>query len=352
MNRRRFLQSHLAAAAAAVTANAQENGAQRLSLQSLRAWEALGYGMFIHFGMSTYDGDELSKGDKPSTLYNPTKLDVGQWISVARDAGMKYAVLTTKHVAGHCLWPTRLNDYHVGTSSNKTDVVAAFVKACEQRGVMPGFYYCSWDNHNLFGSLTPTHIRDLNRAGQPKGATVPSAFVTHEYEEFQLAQLREILTGYGKIGEVWIDIPMILSRDYRNRLYKQIAQWQPQTIIMMNHGIGDGSELNTTKAWPTDILAIERFLPNSHTGHFQWRTIEGKRYYVPGEVCDPIGKEWFYVDGDKPRSDAELLGMYLVSRSRNTNLLLDVPPDRAGVIPQMHVDALMRLRKNIDRLAL
>ncbi len=353
MNRRQFLQSNLAAAAAAAgAAGAQENGAQRLSLQALRAWEALGYGMFIHFGMSTYDGDELSRGDKPSALYNPAKLDVAQWISVARDAGMKYAVLTTKHVAGHCLWPTRLNDYHVGSSSNPTDVVAAFVTACQQRGVMPGFYYCSWDNHNLFGSLTPTHVRDLARAGQPGGATIPSAFVTREYEEFQLAQLRELLTGYGKIGEVWIDIPSILSRDYRNRLYAQIARWQPETVIMMNHGIGDGSELNTAKAWPTDILAIERFLPNSRTGHSQWRVIEGKRYYIPGEVCDPIGKEWFYVDGDKPRSDAELLGMYLISRSRNANLLLDVPPDRSGVIPRMYVDALMRLRRNIDTLNL
>ena len=354
MTRRQFLQTPPTAAAVASSslALAQETGAQRLSLQALRAWETLAYGMFIHFGMSTYDGDELSRGDKRSTLYNPTRLDVGQWVSVARDAGMKYAILTTKHVAGHCLWPTRLNDYHVGTSGNKADVVSAFVKACQQRGVMPGFYYCSWDNHNLFGSLTPTQVGDLTRAGQPKGATLPSAFVTREYEDFQLAQLRELLTGYGMVGEVWIDIPSVLSRDYRNRLYRQIAQWQPQTIIMMNHGIGDGSELNATKAWPTDILAIERFLPNSATGHVQWRTIEGKRYYIPGEVCDPIGKEWFFVDGDKPRSDAELLGMYLVCRSRNTNLLLDVPPDRTGVIPAMHADALMRLRKNIDKLHL
>lgn len=63
---------------------------------------------------------------------------------------MKYAVLTTKHVAGHSLWPTKLNDYHVGTSNNTTDVV----EACERRGVIPGFYYCSWDNHNRFGSIT------------------------------------------------------------------------------------------------------------------------------------------------------------------------------------------------------
>jgi alpha-L-fucosidase len=97
-------------------------------------------------------------------------------------------------------------------------------------------------------------------------------------------------------------------------------------------------------------MAIERFLPNSATGHVKWRTVEGKRYYVPGEVCDPIGKEWFWVEGDRPRSDGELLGMYLIARTRGTNLLLDVPPDRSGVIPEMHRDALMRLQKNIARV--
>src|SRR6476661_650177 len=75
-----------------------ETGNQRLSLEKLSAWEKLGYGMFIHFGMSTFDGDELSKGDKKPSFYNPDKLDVNQWITVAGDAGMKYAVLTAKHV--------------------------------------------------------------------------------------------------------------------------------------------------------------------------------------------------------------------------------------------------------------
>src|SRR5215203_5958088 len=67
-----------------------ENGDQRLSLANLRAWEKLGYGMFIHFGMSTFDGDEFSRGDKDAAFYNPDKLDVNQWTGVARDAGMKY----------------------------------------------------------------------------------------------------------------------------------------------------------------------------------------------------------------------------------------------------------------------
>src|SRR5690349_16948708 len=75
------------------TAKQTEKGHQRLSIDKPQQWEKLGYGMFLHFSMNTYDGDEFSKGDKPASFYNPTKLDVDQWISVARDAGMKYAVL-------------------------------------------------------------------------------------------------------------------------------------------------------------------------------------------------------------------------------------------------------------------
>lgn len=315
----------------------ENSGSQRLNLKQLQAWEELKYGMFIHFGMSTFDGVEASKGDAPSTLYAPDKLDVDQWVSVARDAGMKYAVLCAKHVSGHCLWPSKHTDYHVGTSGNTTNVVEAFVKACENRGVMPGFYYCSWDNRHLMGSKTPSMI------------AYESAFTTRRYLDFQTAQIEELLTQYGKIGEVWIDIPIVLPRFYRQELYERIAELQPETVIMMNNGISDGATYPVDNAWPADIIAIERFLPNSQSGHVRWREIEGCQYYMPGEVCDPIGKEWFYCDGDAPRSDAELLGMYLICRTRNTNLLLDVPPDRHGLIPQMHIDALLRLRSNLDK---
>lgn len=313
-----------------------DNGHQRLKLERLKTWEALGYGMFIHYGMSTYDSCEFSMGDKPSDFYSPDKLDVDQWIKVARDAGMKYAVLTTKHVSGHCLWPTNYTDYHVGTSGNKTDVVSEFVKACEKYGIIPGFYYCSWDNHHLYGSLTPSLTK------------WEYAFTTEEYQQFQANQITELLTQYGKIGEVWIDIPKVLPRGYRHKLYNLISSLQPDAVIMMNNGTGNGNDLSVESTWPTDLVAIERFLPDSLDGYKQWREIEEKLYYIPGEICDPIGREWFYVEGDKPRSDGELLGMYLVARARKTNLLLDVGPDKHGVIPQHYVDALMRLRENID----
>jgi alpha-L-fucosidase len=309
--------------------------------------------------MSTFDGDELSKGDQPAALYAPDKLDVGQWVQVARDAGMKYAVLTAKHVAGFCLWPTGHTDYRVSNSENTTDVVEAFVKACERHGIMPGLYYCSWDNHHLLGSVTPTYTR------------YESAFTTSEYRDFQMAQIEELLTRYGQIGEVWIDIPYVLGPDGRRKQYNQIARLQPDAVIMMNSGFGDGSQLKVDHVWPTDLMAIERWLPNSATGYNPWHKIShGGRmlpgaasqheynqdppqdYYVPGEVCDPIGRDWFWSPSDRLRTDAELLGMRLICRERKANLLLNVPPDKHGLIPQDMVGALIRLRKNMERLGL
>ena len=342
LSRRNFIQLTSALSAGLIVPgtsfSTMKEGDQRLTVEQLQKWEALGYGMFIHFGMSTYDYDEYSKGDKPATIYNPTKLDVDQWISVARDAGMKYAVLTMKHVAGFCLWPSKHTDYHVGNSSNKINVAEKFVKACEDKGVMPGFYYCSWDNHHKMGSLTPTDT------------AFKEAYTSEAYREFQMNQMEELATSFGKIGEWWIDIPGVLPRDYRNELYKYLASKHPDAVIDMNSGISDGSEYNVAYAWPSDLINIERFLPNSASKHVKWRTIEGKKYYLPAEVCEPIGKEWFYKDNDTLRSDEELLGMYLVTRSRGANLLLDVPPDRSGVIPVDSVRALMRLRKNLDVL--
>jgi len=320
-------------------------GSQRLSLAQLRKWEALQYGMFIHFGMSTFVQNELPDGKAPATTYAPDKLDVEQWVSVARDAGMKYAVLTTKHVAGHCLWPSKHTDYTVANSTDKTNVLEKFCAACAKKGVLPGFYYCSWDNHNRFGSKTPSD-------GGPWGGMngIPGAdpnlppYTTSLYQYFQTAQITELLTQFGPIAEMWIDIPGVLGRGYRTFLYQHIASLQPQMLIMMNNGIGNPDAV--AYAWPSDLLAIERNVP-AGTGHRKWHEIEGKKYYLPGEVCDPIGRDWFWVAGDKPRADDALAKQFETCRAGGANFLLDVPPDKHGLIPEETVAALTRLRKNV-----
>jgi alpha-L-fucosidase len=334
----------------------QKRGNQRLSLEQLHKWASLRYGMFIHFGMSTFTTDEFDRGQKAPTTYAPDRLDVDQWISVARDAGMRYAVLTTKHVAGHCLWPSKHTKYTVANSGDKTDVVDKFVKACDKRGVLPGFYYCSWDNHHRFGSRTPSDpgqrwnlwvkldFKDAQeKFADPEKGVKP--FTTSIYQSFQTAQITELLTQYGPIAETWVDIPGVLGRGYRQYLFGEITRLQPETVVMMNTGIITGEQYPVAYAWPADIMALERRLPPG-SGHNPWKTIEGQEYYIPGEVCDPIGKHWFWVPGDDPRPDEELLKQFRTCRDGRVNLLLNVPPDRHGLIPDVHVQALMRLAKD------
>ncbi len=294
--------------------------------------------MMIHFGMSTFDGYELSPGDKPATLYAPDRLDVAQWVSIARDAGMRYIILTAKHVAGFALWPTRHSDYHVGNSGNTTDIVGVFVDECRKKGIIPGLYYCSWDNHHLFGSQTPAMVRPND------------SYTSAAYQEFQALQLEELLTGYGEIGELFFDIPGLIPRHERNRCYQQFADWQPDMLVAMNQGLNDGTKFRVSYAWPTDVLVLEKFLPHSNHWHRRWRVIEGRDHYLPGEFFDTVGWYWFHVPQDRPRSDMELLGMYLTARTRQTNFVLNVGPDQHGQIPDPFAQALLRLGRNIERV--
>jgi len=314
-----------------------KTGQQRLSIERLQQWERLGRGVMFHFGMSTFDGNELSRGDWPATEYKPDQLDIAQWVSLTRDAGMRYALLCAKHVSGFCLWPSQHTDYHVGNSGNTTDVVGVFVEECRKKGVIPGFYYCSWDNHHLFGSKTPGMV-DPN-----------DSYTTAAYREFQTRQLDELLTQYGDIGEVWIDIPGLFKRDARLELYHHLADLSPDTIIVMNHGLNNGMQFRIDYAWPCDVMTLERVLPDSVHGHRRWRHIEGADYYLPGEFVDTLGYYWFYDQRDRPRPDADLLGMYLAARARQTVFNLSLGPDPHGRIPQAFADSLLRLGQNIAR---
>ena len=323
-------------------------GSQRLSLEQLRKWESLKYGMFIHFGMSTFVGKECPDGTDPATVYAPDKLDVDQWVSVARDAGMKYVVLTAKHGAGHCLWPSKHTDYTVANSTNKANVVEQLCKACDKRGVLPGLYYASLDSRHRFGSRTRLEVNGPwdQTLPFPKSQDNLPPFTTSLYQEFQTAQVTELLRDFGPIAEIWFDVPGELGRGYRTFLYRYVAELRPQTITMMNSGTPSYTNYNVTYAWPSDLVAIERGLPPREK-YQQWHTIEGKQYYMPGEVCDPIGKHWFWMPNDPPRTDESLREQLETCLAGNVNLLLNVPPDKHGLIPQEHVNALMRLRKNV-----
>ncbi|MEW6071852.1 MAG: alpha-L-fucosidase [Planctomycetota bacterium] len=307
----------------------------------LADWEALRYGMFIHFGMSTYTGHEFGGIPATSAEFAPTALDVDQWIRVAKEAGMKYAVLTTKHCYGHALWPTKESEYSVATSAAPVDVVRQFVDACRKHGLEPGFYYLlGWDQVNQ-ARMTPP-----------------------EYERFCRRQVTELLTGYGPILEMWFDIPWDMGPESRRvlaDLYALVKEKQPDCLVLLNQGFADGAEVvargptyrgeaagdEPVLLWPKDLIDGEVTLPPSG-GHDPWMKVEGRTYYIPMETCDTLARHWFFLDHDALNTVPTLYGLYRGCLDRRANLLLDVAPDRTGRIPAGAVRRLMELARVID----
>ncbi len=308
-------------------------------------WQKLHYGMFISFGMSTFTGAEIDNGKAPSTTYAPTQLDVDQWIRVAKAAGMTYAVLTSKHVSGHCLWDSKVMwrgkpyDYDVATSGNTTDVIAAFVKACAKYGIRPGLYYCMMDCRN-------------NSVPSQQQWTVGK--LPDDYYQLVQDQLSELITRYPAIHYYWLDIPRAASAEQRARLYDLARRLNPSGIVLFNAGLGGKYfkpaltvQNSKGESWPTDVLTSERFPANAPFTHSQ--TWDGKTFYLGYEHCDCLGNDWFWTAKDTPRPDEELFALYdQVVNDLGGNLLLDVGPDRRGRIDEPRIAALTRLKAMID----
>jgi alpha-L-fucosidase len=248
-------------------------------------------------------------------------------------------------------------------SGNATNVVEAFVKACERRGIRPGLYYSSYDNHHRWGSRTrsdfpskeayfararsrpPFGGEDCGREDGPE--RMP--YTTSLYQSFQTTQITELLTEYGKVMEFWIDHPDALGRGYRTFLYHHIAGLQPDIVVMMNNGTPGSEDYDIDYAWPSDLIAMEEGARGG-AAHDHWRTIEGREYYLPAEACDsiaPIRQDWFHLPGDEPRPVDDLARQFRACRDAGINYLLNVPPDRHGLIPDEFVQTLTRLRAEL-----
>ena len=303
----------------------------------LAQWEGLKFGMFIHFGMSTFTGQEFGETSARAEAYAPTALDVEQWIRVAAEGGMKYAVLTTKHCYGHALWDSKLTEYDVASGPVKTDVVRAFVDACRKHGVKPGFYYLlGWDKVNQW-------------ARTPK-----------DYETFCRGQIEELLTGYGPIAEIWLDIPWDMGPDTDQvlaRLYTHIKSLQPECLVLLNQSFVDGSSVRemaptychrefgrpSVPLWPKDLVNGE-VIPPPAAGHDPRIPVRGATFYLPMETCDTLAHHWFWEEGDALKSVKTLVRTYQATVLRGANLLLDLAPDKTGRIPEATAARLMEMK--------
>jgi len=287
----------------------------------------LRFGLFLHFNMATYIDREWANGYEDPALFAPDKLDCGQWANLAVAAGMKYAVLTVKHTGGWCLWDSKHTTHDIAGFVNykngKGNIVREFVGACRTRGLKVGFYYCFPGDFSRpgVGRALPEGKPDLH--GLPPEAA-------GDYVGFIKKQLTELLTHYGPIDLLWID-------QYRNKytyprwqeVRDHIRALQPACLVIGN---------NAHNLKESDIYSCE--LPWDPKGMLP----EGNT--IPAEVCDKISRTWFWNTTDTPehvKSTAKIAEMLERCNQRRAAYLLNVPPDRSGLISGEHLKRLREL---------
>ena len=276
------------------------------------AWQDMEYGLFCHFGINTFHNEEWTDGTKDPKTFNPTDFDARQWVQAAKRAGMKYLVVTAKHHDGFAVYPTAYSDYAVTGSpwrDGKGDVLREVADACRDLGVSFGFYLSPWDRH------------------EAKYADSPA------YDEHFRNMLREIITTYGPVGEVWFDGAGSKGHVYDwDSYYALIRDLAPDALIAICgpdiRWVGNEDGLAPDTLWNVQ----ER---------------DGKAVWWPAECDVPIRKgQWFFhTNGEKKlRSLDEMLDIYYRSIGHGAVLLLNVSPDRRGRLPESDVARLMELK--------
>ncbi len=301
---------------------------------ALAEYEALKFGVFVHFNMQqfVYTNDEFTQERDPS-VWNPDKLDVEQWFRQWSGAGVKYAILTVKHTSDFCLWDTKTTEANAMNSPIPVDIVAEFVKYARKYDIKPCLYYCIWGgayNHR-------------ENAG-----------------EIMLAQLDELLTGYGEIYLMWLDMANWRPEGMTvQALYDFVKERQPDTFVHFNQHIQDGTMIHY---FPTDIMNGEERIPPK-TGHVKLREIDGSTYYLPFEyeIClqkveENVGKgytkgtRWFTYDKSHP-APIEDLYPYIEQAYRRgaSNVAVSTAPDHTGRVRDEDIEALSQLHQLIEK---
>lgn len=318
-------------------------------------YQSMEFLCFIHFGMNTFTGKEWGAGNESEEVFCPGQLDAEQWVRVARDGGMRGVILTCKHHDGYCLWPSRYTQYSVKNSpyrEGKGDVVREVAEACRKYGLKFGVYLSPWDRHShYYGTGTA-------------------------YDEYYVNQLTELLTGYGDIFAVWLDGACGEGANGKRQIYhwslyfETVRRLQPDAVISVcgpdvrwcgnEAGKVRSSEWSVVSADMANIQLITELSQQEDNTAFKDRPIdcriadigsreklkdESRLIYYPAETDVSIRPGWFYhqEEDERVRSFENLKDLYLKSVGGNTTLLLNIPPDRRGMIHDNDVKVLKEL---------
>ncbi len=293
------------------------------------------FGMFVHWGayavparnktggLASFvmkdEGIPVAEYEKFADAFNPIQFDPAQWMGIAKSAGMRYLIFTSKHHEGFCMFDSALTDYDAVDRGPGRDIAGELVKAARDAGMKIGFYYSMLDWHQ------PDYTANF-----PKYV-----------DEYLFGQVRELCTNYGPIDCIWFDgewdHPIEQWRS--PALIDMIRDLQPNALI--NDRIGKGER---GKTFLVDFYTREQPSEIQHTTEFE------RRSTIPWEACMTIGNSWGYKEGDAPlKSSAELIRYLVNVASRGGNLLLNVGPTADGVIPPQFVSRLQEIGVWMDK---
>lgn len=317
------------------------------SARQLR-WQKLELTAFFHFGVNTFTDKEWGDGSESPSIFNPVLLDAEQWVRTVKAAGFKQVIITAKHHDGFCLWPTKTTEHSVKSSpwkKGKGDVVKEVAVACNKYNVGFGVYLSPWDrNASMYG--------------------------TESYNDFFVNQLTELLTQYGRVDEVWFDGangegPNGKKQVYDfNRWYGVIRKLQPSaTIAIMGpdvRWVGTETGMGREQEWsviPADENMMEKIADGSQKdvafapkGDKMQKDLGSREkikdakalVWYPAETDVSIRPGWFYhaKEDDKVKSPQRLLDIYFSSVGYNSVLLLNIPPNKEGLLSASDVKSL------------
>jgi alpha-L-fucosidase len=268
--------------------------------------------VFIHFGVNTFTGAEWGSGNENPTVFNPTALDCGQWMRTIRGGGFTSAIFVAKHHDGFCHWPSEYTTFDVASSNwrgGKGDLVKEFADSCRAYGIKPAIYMSIGDFHS-------------EKLGN--------------YAEYYLNQEKEILHNYGKIWEIWWDGANAQNNDEATmkRYADSVHKWAPECVIWSDakaknatadaRWIGNEGGSSSDPCWATEDAAFS----NLGGG------VRGGAIYCPAEVNSSIRPGWFFHESENNRVNTvdDLWNKYFQSVGHNATWLLNLPPDKRGLI--------------------
>ncbi|MBD3176620.1 MAG: alpha-fucosidase [Armatimonadia bacterium] len=303
-------------------------------------WQRLEFTCFIHFGMNTFTGQEWGDGTEDPAWFDPTELDADQWARACVDAGMREIILTAKHHDGFCLWPSEYTEHSVRNSpwrDGQGDLVREVAEACRRHGLELGIYLSPWDRHE------------------------PSYGDSPRYNEYFRNQLTELLSNYGEISEVWFDGacgegPNGKRQEYDwESYYAVVRELQPGAVISV---VGPdvrwcGNEAGRTRESEWSVIPSGVDGQAEDLGSRAVLAEAAQRgatlRWHPAQVNTSIRPGWFYhpEEDDQVKPLHHLLDIYYGSVGGNAQFLLNLPPDRRGLI---HENDVARLRELDDVL--